>query len=336
MSLLITADAIAKLPYIPITFPRDEAAHYGNVSYADSVTDLTEWWYFNGKVKTWNNRNLGYYVSYMYQQKIIFGKKVRTPIFVIQFTDIDKQKMYGGSTKKLPIIELDTQNLNVNYGKSITLRNIHGIYYLEGQLKTLRGHNLYLNLILTPKRPVVLSYDNTGYSYNSWGNSSMYYYSQPYLQTEGRLKIDDEIFDLNPEQSSSWMNRQWTDLLLGKNTQWLWADAQLDNGINLDLYQLYDPEAKRVFMSGANIIMPDNSTVFPQKIIYSPHPIPSGQRFPLVYDLSIPDINLQIQFTADAPNQNVNIFWEGVSSIEGNYHGGKVTGRGYTESTMRN
>lgn len=50
--------AHASLPYVPLDFPRDEAAHYQNIPY--SFDRLIEWWYFNGKLVTDEGRHLSF------------------------------------------------------------------------------------------------------------------------------------------------------------------------------------------------------------------------------------------------------------------------------------
>jgi predicted secreted hydrolase len=162
----------------------------------------------------------------------------------------------------------------------------------------------------------------------------MYYYSQPHLVTSGTLQIDNETFVLDPQQSLSWMNRQWTDMELNSSNQWYWADLQLENGIEMDLFQVVSPLTKKTIFKSANIMMPDGSTVYTQNLTYTPRPAP-GHKYPQVYDLSIPEINLQVTLTASVPDQDTTGIWEGVNDIQGTYKGQAVKGHGYTENTLR-
>ncbi|GJQ59996.1 MAG: hypothetical protein D8M57_17280 [Candidatus Scalindua sp. AMX11] len=62
------------MDYVEIGFPRDEGDHYQDPRYKerDEYKQWYEWWYFNGKVQTTNNRNIGYMV-------VVFHYTVKDP-----------------------------------------------------------------------------------------------------------------------------------------------------------------------------------------------------------------------------------------------------------------
>ena len=327
MSLLVTTSVWAKLPYVPIEFPRADAAHF------EDSTTLTEWWYFNGKLTSTNGRKFAYYIIYSYFQTKIFGSVIKAPCFVLQITDLDNKKVYGQKNLLLPIQRLDKNNLDIMFGKNITLQNVDGTYLIEALATTKSKDRLRVSLQLTPSRSVLLNGEN-GYR-DGWGDSSMYYYSQPHLLTAGSIEVGSEQFNINPQTSLSWMNRQWTDCAMrDKSTQWQWANAQLDNGIDLDLWQIYNPKTQAYSDHAINILLPDGRKFYSENITYTARDHPSD-KYPQVYDLFVPEINLRLTFTASAPNQDVAGFWEGMSDVAGIYNSVSVRGHGYTENTLR-
>lgn len=321
----ITA-AWAKLPYIPIHFPRDDAAHF------EDATPLSEWWYFNGKVTTAEGRQFGYYVIYIYEQMKKNGVTKKLPAFLVQITDLDKKTVYGSKSLLLPIRVLDTRNLDVMFSKDLTLQNNDGTYLINVATTASDGKKIRLSLQLTPARPVLFN-GETGYC-PAWGGSSMYYYSQPHLKTSGFLQLNNEKFIINSEKSLSWMNRQWLDYLVNHGvTEWLWANAQLDNGMDLDLWLAYDLEKKGSPDHQINILMPDGTPFHTKNITYTAHDHP-GHAYPQTYDLDVPEIDLHLTFNAAVPGQDLNGFWEGISNISGTYKGNPIQGHGYTENMV--
>lgn len=330
----ISMPALANLPYHPIQFPRDEAAHYDNVPYP--VSTMTEWWYYNGKLTATNGRQFGYYLNYFFIQYDWKGKKIIIPQFTIQITDIDKQKVYG---KRVFFLEKNTysstQDLNVMLGKNITLQKNNNTFLLDGVVEIKNNPTLKFSMQLTPSRDALMIMDKG--LVDLWDNTNSYYYSYTRLNTDGFIQIGKEKFTLNPQQSISWMDHQWGDFipLPGKN-QWIWTSVQLENGLEINLAVIYDNATRAQVNGWASILMPDGSRLhLPNFEDYSYKPRKSfAGKFPLSYDLTIPSIDLDLQIDALAPGQHVNTIWEGVSEVKGTYRGFPVRGQAYTENTV--
>ena len=239
---IIATPALANLPYHPIQFPRDEAAHHDNVPYP--VSTMTEWWYYNGKLTATNGRQFGYYLNYFFIQYDWKGKKIIIPQFTIQITDIDKQKVYG---KRVFFLEKNTysstQDLNVMLGKDITLRKNNNTFFLDGSVEIRNNPTLKFSMQLTPSRDALMIMDKG--LVDMWDNTNSYYYSYTHLNTDGFIQIGKEKFTLNPQQSISWMDHQWGDFipLPGKN-QWIWTSVQLENGLEINLAVIYDQRSR--------------------------------------------------------------------------------------------
>ena len=95
-----------------------------------------------------------------------------------------------------------------------------------------------------------------------WDNTNSYYYSYTHLKTGGYITIGKETFELDPEQSISWMDHQWGDFVVAPWNQWLWACIQLKNGMELDLAVIMDKKTGKPMTKWMNLIMPDDSTLF--------------------------------------------------------------------------
>lgn len=321
----------AKLPYYPIQFPRDEAAHFKNVPYP--VRNLTEWWFYNGKLTSQSGRKLGYYMSYFYMQTEVKGKMVAMPQFALQVVDLDKQKTYAYGVFSLEKdAHFSTEKLDVALAKGLTLQKVNDAYVLKGDVKSRQGAKIHFSLQLTPTRDVLLA--NEKGMVDMWGDMNSYYYSYTHLNTAGSIQIGKEKFELNPQQSLSWMDHQWGDfVVLPGETQWLYANVQLENGIELHLGLSVNPNTKETASHKMSIMMPDGKKIFTRNFHFVPRIVP-GEKFPLSYDLLIPEINLKLNLSALSPRQAENLVWEGVSHAQGSYQSKAIKGQAFTENTV--
>jgi len=333
---LTSLPALANFPYYPIQFPRDEAAHYAAVPY--SVQNLSEWWYYNGKLTTQDGRNFGYYISYNYyiltDKK---GKKSTIPRFSLQIADIDNQKVYG-NTVVYPANQMvaSTDTLNFAYSNDVTLQQINGQYVVNAKIKSKDGHVLQVSMQLTPERDPLLVTQNTDQPglVNMWNNTNSYYYSQTEVNTAGTIQIDDQTYTIDPTQSLSWMDHQWGDFVIVPGaTQWIWSSVQLTNGLQINLSNIVDPKTKRPVTTNASIVMLDNSRVYTSTVIITPIMDPN-HKHPLKYHFEIPTINLQFDADTYVPDQDVNGISEAISSVTGMWNGQHVNGNACVESIV--
>jgi predicted secreted hydrolase len=321
----------ANLPYVPVQFPRDEAAHDKNVPY--DYNRMTEWWYFNGKITTAEGRHFGYYISHIYMKLTISGTSIKIPLYTLQITDIDNQKVYG-HTQLIPDNQCffsDTR-LDVSMGKEITLqKSTDGAYQLKGTVTSRQGPKLTYALQLTPTRDV-LFINKTGLA-DMWDNTNSYYYSYTHINTTGFIQIANEKHIVDAKNSLSWMDHQWGDFLISPLNKWIWEGIQLDNGIDINLAVIMDhnmqPQSRL-----ANIIMPDGSRVYTHNIQVKPH-VNQGEGYPQVIEISIPEINLHVMLTSEVRNQDMGGLFEGIGHAEAMYQGKPVQGFAYMETTIR-
>jgi predicted secreted hydrolase len=224
--------------------------------------------------------------------------------------------------------------LDVAIGKSQTLQKVGNNYIANVEFISREGTKLRFSLEYTSDRLPLFENGNGLIDIDDDTNS--YYYSFTHFRTKGYIQIGNETFEIDPEQSLSWMDHQWGDFeLLDK--QWEWASVQLKNGIELDLAVFWDATTKKAIPKWANIVMQDGSRIYLNKstdFTYENHGVPPGLKHPLEYDLSIPSIQLQTQITALSPGQDVNGIWEGISDVTGTYKGNPVIGQSNTENSI--
>jgi predicted secreted hydrolase len=332
---VMAVPAFARLPYYPIEFPRDDSGHYENVPYP--VTNMMEWWYFNGKLTSISGRQLGYFISFNYVYK---APNVMVPLLQLQVTDIDNKKVYSKqftlSNKNTYHISTTTP-LDVRFG-NMDLRKNNNTFEVQGTVQSAQGPNLEFSLNLTPKREALLI-GGKGLV-DMWDDKNSYYYSFTEVATSGYMRIGNELFQLEPQKSLSWMDHQWGDFLVvpGKN-QWLWTSIQLENGLDVNMGTIVDKVTKKPVSGSANILMPDNTKVFvldKDRITFTPHPVQPGHKHPETYDIAIPDIGLNLTLDALAPDQDQNGIWEGISRADGSWNGQPIHGQATSESMIKN
>ncbi|MEO8401117.1 MAG: lipocalin-like domain-containing protein [Gammaproteobacteria bacterium] len=334
-ALFMNTIAFANLPYHPITFPRDEAAHYTNVPYP--VTNMTEWWYYNGKFTTMNDRNFGYCIFYLYAQAAKNGNLVRGPMVYFLLADIDKQIVYKFLAFDLPITKLNTKNLDLAFGNNFTLqRSPDNRYAFNFHATTENGSDVQMSLTLEPsfERPVMLN-GKTGLI-NMWNNTNSYYYSRTNLKTiNGDFAIDSDSYKINPAKSLSWMDHQWGDFMLNPLAHpWVWTSIQLDNGLEMNIMGKYHPLLNKADDLAANVFLPNGAQyVYTTQVEYTPAKVESGQFYPESYTVNIKSLNLSLKLESLVPGQYIGNTWEGVSSVTGKFQGQPVKGQAYTENT---
>jgi predicted secreted hydrolase len=329
--MMLISTTYANLPYYPIQFPRDDAAHYSNTPY--SISNLTEWWYYSGKLVTSEGRKFGYFIAIF---NIHTTKPVTLPtnsVLMMQITDIDKKKVYGTEVRYLEkVVNFNDERLSIHLGNDFSLENMNGFYILKEKANIKDGSTIELSLTFIPtKSPLLIN--GTGLI-DMWNNKNSYYYSNTRLTTTGQLQINGELFDINPQFSHSWMDHQWGDFLLNPNkAQWLWSCIMLDDGTDLSVMELIDSETKKIVSRFANIILPNDNRIYTSDFDFIPLKNLTDT-YPETYQVTIPSINLQLTLDSLSPHQDSLGFWEGIHNATGLSQHEKATGFAYVENTI--
>lgn len=192
------------------------------------------------------------------------------------------------------------------------------------------GSDFGYDMQLTARGPLVFHGDN-GFSVKSSSGQASYYYSQPFYEISGKLKLP--TGDINVT-GSAWLDREWSSQPLSENQRgWDWFSLSFDSGAKMMGFQLR--EAGGSSYSAATWISPDGETeAFPDGR-FQATPIEnskvSGRLVPTRWRVQLPDKDVDV--TVSALNKNawmdVSIpYWEGPVVVRGS-----KTGRGYLEMT---
>lgn len=336
-SFMATSMANAAIPYSPIEFPKDEAAHHNTYS----ANQLSEWWYYNGKIHTTSGNTFGYFASLNYTR---LGT-IYFPYIHVQITDLDHQKVYTkfqyfpqteGSFQK----SFDSNSLNhaiANADGSFSVKqNADSSMDLKASVTADDGTPLQLDFHLRPQKPVVLISNSLGFS-EMWDNFDTYYYSYTDLQTEGTFQINYDRYVLAGD-NSSWMDHQWGDFVVWPWQQmvhpWFWQSIRLDNGIDINL-AVIDPLSLFTKRQRATAVLPNGEIHYLEDFIFTPKQIDPTSHYPTVYHLTIPALDLDLDIAVALPGQTSLGISEAISNITGTYQGSPVSGFSYSESTLQ-
>jgi predicted secreted hydrolase len=325
------------LPGDQIRFPQDHFPHY---------QFRTEWWYFTGNVKKADGRAFGYQLTFFrhgYRPPGI-GQPVTSRFIVtdVKFahfavTDVSADKFhfdsrvsrgaYGeaGFAEGDRLAWIDDWELDFN-NNNFRLKAAAKDYSIE--------------LALTPEKPPVLQ-GEAGLSQKADGaGHASYYYSITRLKTSGAVKIGGENYQV---EGSSWFDREWaTNQLTPEQTGWNWFAIQLSDGSDVMLYQMRlkhgaidsHSNGKWIAAGGETTnLAVDEFQLSPEKYWVSPA---SKANYPVVWKLTIPKLNLDLEITPAVEDQELNlgvVYWEGTVRLKGRSAGKPVEGVGYMELT---
>ncbi|MDX2504219.1 MAG: lipocalin-like domain-containing protein [Gammaproteobacteria bacterium] len=199
-----------------------------------------------------------------------------------------------------------------------------------------------LNLQLEASKPMVLNGDQ-GLSQKSAEHAS-YYYSYTRLLSRGSIQTGGKTF---PVSGNSWFDREWSTSSLGEDQQgWDWFALHLDDGSDLMLYQMRKKNgSKDIYSSGTFVDSLGNSKKLPagefqlQAIDFWQSPA-SGIRYPVKWQLLVPDQNIKLTVAAQVKQQEWSKadgfsfnYWEGAVKVSGIKDHQPISGSGYLEMT---
>lgn len=308
----------------------------------------TEWWYYTGNLQTAEGRRFGY--------ELTFFRRALTPqpesaddgsdwrasqVYLAHFalSDIETQEFHYqenisrgaaglAGAQGEPVFEVWLENWSVQqigndrYALSANTED----YGLELELKDLKG-------------PILQG--DRGYSQkgSETGNAS-YYISQSRLESSGKLRIGENIWDIG---GLSWMDHEFsTSALSAGQVGWNWFAIQLENGSELMLFTLQRDDGELDPFNAGTIIEPDGTTRMLGSADFqaeirgtwrSPH---SHAEYPSEWVITIPNEKIRLSIKPLMPDQELNTFityWEGAVEIQGEWNGVPVSGFGYVELT---
>ncbi|WP_313602788.1 lipocalin-like domain-containing protein [Rhizobium sp.] len=191
------------------------------------------------------------------------------------------------------------------------------------------GDDFSYSLSLATAKPLVLQGDN-GFSLKSASGQASYYYSQPFYDVQGAIKLEGVDVTVS---GKAWLDREWSSQPLATDqTGWDWFSIHFDDGSKLMAFRLRDNDGGFV---SANWISADGKTEIlkPGDVRMSPlrSATVEGRAIPVAWRIEIPSRKLSIQtepLNEQAWMKTTTPYWEGPIAVSGT-----ASGVGYLEMT---
>lgn len=343
LSSLLSADptagfAIALEPRT-FEFPRDHGPH---------PEFRNEWWYMTGNLDAADGRRFGFELTFF---RFAFAPEPATSesawranqVYIAHFavTDADGQKFYVAerfSRGALGLAGADSDPFRVWIDDWKIASTTTESDQVQWSLRA-SDDDFALSLQLVAEKAAVLNGDK-GLSQKSAvvGNAS-YYYSITRWQTEGRMRLGDEVFAVS---GLSWLDREWSSSALASDQQgWDWFALQLSDGSELMFYNLRKTDGTQDVHSAGTWTSADGRSrhLHRDEVFVSVKrewTSPKGGSYPSAWDILIPQFGLTLSVVPVLDDQELFTtvrYWEGAVDVKGTHQDAGVTGRGYVELT---
>ncbi len=199
-------------------------------------------------------------------------------------------------------------------------------------LNTLRltaaGTDFSYDMALTAQGPLVL-HGQAGYSVKSASGQASHYYSQPFYDITGTLRLPSGDVAV---AGKAWLDREWSSQPLAPDqTGWDWFSLSFDSGAKLMGFVLRGgsdyTSATWIEPDGAATPLPNGA--FKAQSLET-HPL-AGRELPIKWRVQLPSKGVDV--TVSALNNNAWMatsmpYWEGPVTVQGSHNG-----VGYLEMT---
>ncbi|MEM1377232.1 MAG: lipocalin-like domain-containing protein [Pseudomonadota bacterium] len=195
---------------------------------------------------------------------------------------------------------------------------------------TASGPNFGYDMQLSAQGPLIFQGDR-GFSVKSSSGQASYYYSQPFYEIEGTLRLPDGDIEVTGE---AWLDREWSSQPLADNQiGWDWFSLSFDTGEKMMGFQLR--ETGGISYTAATWIMPDGTTeAFPDGA-FQAEPLTvsdvADRKVPTRWRVTLAEKDVDVTVEAMNPQSWMNLsipYWEGPVIVSGS-----KSGRGYLEMT---
>jgi len=345
VSLIVGVSALATLtgfelalPGRVLSFPKDHAAH---------PTFQTEWWYYTGHLRTDDGEEYGYQLTF-FRRRVDDGSLLAGPsqwtrqqLYLAHFSIADQQRRRHVFAEKI-----NRPSLGVAGAEEGRYRVWNDDWHAEllGPYHHVRAsmEEFALELILLPEKGPVLHGDAGLRQKGPEKGNASHYYSLTRIKTDGLLHVRGEAKTVT---GISWMDHEFGSSQLGAATVgWDWFSVQLDNRLELMVYQLRDEDGRIEPHSSGTVVYQDGRTVPLRQEMFevvaqgqwiSPR---SGAVYPHGWEIRVPQVGLQLRLTPTFADQELDtksttrvVYWEGSVRVEGIHNGQPVRGVGYVE-----
>jgi len=333
-ALAAAASASWALPARPLAFPRDFGSH----------PDLqTEWWYITGHARTAAGREFGFQVTF-FRSRVDAAQALRSAFAAKQLvfahaaiTDLEGRVLLHDqriARAGFGIASASEADTDVRLRDWSLLRTKDGRYSAR-----VAAGEFSLDLRFTPTQPV-LAQGNAGLSRKGPEEAqASYYYSEPQLETQGRLTLKGQAFDVG---GTAWLDHEWSEALMHPDAVgWDWIGMNLDDGSALTAFHLRRRDGSALWGGGSfrtrdgalRIFNNDEVRFEPVKAWTSPR---TQAAYPTQWRVQTPSGSFEVRALLDdqeldSRGSTGGVYWEGVSDLLDAQ--GRRIGRGYLEMT---
>lgn len=349
---IVGSIALAAVSWRPATtgyqfqFPRD---------YFDHPQFQTEWWYYTGNLRGKDGHRFGFELTFFRQAGALLEGLLTTATWRpnnyylahLALSDIDGKRFFH------------TERLN-RAGPGLAGASERESRYWNGnwevrwaqpandhQKLQAVADELYLQLDLSPEKPVVVNGENGISRKGPLPGEASHYLSFTRLRAAGPLRWKGTEYQL---VGTAWMDHEFfTEPADNQLIGWDWFAIQLNNNEELMLYRLRrrgEPaDVQDQFSSGTYVdargqAHPLNSTQFVLTPEEQWRSSASGKQYPVGWHLSVPSLQLDLSERTSLKNQELFShdrlapnYWEGAVTYAGTMHNAPVKGVGYLEMT---
>jgi len=344
--ILHAQDFKRALPGRTFSFPQD---HFSHPEFK------TEWWYYSGHLYDQEKKSYGYQLTFfrtgLKRETQTKSKWSIQNLYFAHLALTDESKKRFEYWEKISRGSLEEAGATPYQKNEKPFRVWIENWSLEGKGLAEMDHLLKggdqdfsIELRLTPeKKPVI--HGQNGISQKGEGEGyASHYYSITRLKTEGKIFLKKKEI---PVQGRSWMDHEFGSAQLREyQIGWDWFGIQLENGVDLMIYQIRHQDGKIDPYSSGTIILQDGIhhllplKEFQVQSLDRWRSQKSGATYPSKWRIVVPSHRIELMLTPTVKDQELITqestrvtYWEGSVKVEGKYQGQRVRGMGYVELT---
>jgi predicted secreted hydrolase len=196
-----------------------------------------------------------------------------------------------------------------------------------------------IDLVVEPRKPVVLQGDDGLSRKGPEPGNASYYYSLTRMAAEGTVTVDGVEVAVG---GLAWLDREWSTSALSPGVVgWDWFALQLDDGSELMVYRLREDDGGTAPFSAGTFVRGDGTVVrlgadgF-ELMETDSWTSPRGGSYPSGWRVRVPSLALDLSVRPRLRDQELDLafrYWEGAVAVEGRRDGRDLMGRGYVELT---
>jgi predicted secreted hydrolase len=328
------------LPGWKYEFPRDHRVHRES---------KTEWWYYNGYLRDPGGNNFGFQVTF-FRVGLLPDPIPRTGS-QWQIRDVIMAHLAVTDINRKTFLYQEKVS-RANLGLAGADRDQYRVWLENWQVADEgKGHqiragdgDLSLSLTVIPTGPPLIHGTEGVIKKGAGAGRAAHYYSMTRMETKGLIKIRGREV---PVAGVSWMDHEFgSNQLQEKQVGWDWFSLQLDNRLDLMIYQLRHEDGRVDPNSSGTLAGSDfrplrlSLSDIQLRVLKYWKSSRSGATYPASWEINLPKHDLRVELVplmADqellTPKSTRITYWEGIVAVKGTYKGQKVTGKGYVEMT---